>query len=597
MESDPSATIPMPWLQKSHGEGEPQELTHLVQHPNELSVFEDKKFPTNNTSCGYSECLGMNVPSDLKPLVSEHWLQYPPPDPVTCVLLGVAMTFMTVVAVVGNLTVIIVYCRCQRLHTPSNIFVMNLALADLMMMGKTPIFIVNSFLQRPLLGYVGCQVYGFVSLLSGLSAIWFLTGISWERYRVMRTSYSTQEMHSRVKVKAAVTIIWLMSTVAAALPLVGWNRYVPEGVLFGCTCDYLSADWNDRSFVMMLLCLAWAFPMSFILYAYSYIALKVKASCNEIRRMNSSSISSATSRTQIESRVVRTVVALVLLWTVSWTPYAVIVLLNVIGKHAIITPMVSTIPSVLCKISACLNPYIYGLCLPSFRRELARALLAGLKDTRNTGNSNKNLPAESTITPDVLPQRRWHSWQRKWFSQCDDSPIQHFMLPSGDIVSGKSYEEAKQKYLGQKYSPKESSSESRNTAKFNYPSVSHRTSMTAEYSLQQPHKESLEYLQLNDWNSKEQQIVHYLHTSSSDHLNHCVKSESNCLSTKLSSCDSANKDLDWFESSTSNLKKADDCFEIQNSSLMKIPDNSFQTAPGGYNHKMERDDKNGIFTI
>ncbi|XP_064084440.1 opsin, ultraviolet-sensitive-like isoform X6 [Macrobrachium nipponense] len=527
MESDPSATIPMPWLQKSHGEGEPQELTHLVQHPNELSVFEDKKFPTNNTSCGYSECLGMNVPSDLKPLVSEHWLQYPPPDPVTCVLLGVAMTFMTVVAVVGNLTVIIVYCRCQRLHTPSNIFVMNLALADLMMMGKTPIFIVNSFLQRPLLGYVGCQVYGFVSLLSGLSAIWFLTGISWERYRVMRTSYSTQEMHSRVKVKAAVTIIWLMSTVAAALPLVGWNRYVPE----------------------------------------------------------------------IESRVVRTVVALVLLWTVSWTPYAVIVLLNVIGKHAIITPMVSTIPSVLCKISACLNPYIYGLCLPSFRRELARALLAGLKDTRNTGNSNKNLPAESTITPDVLPQRRWHSWQRKWFSQCDDSPIQHFMLPSGDIVSGKSYEEAKQKYLGQKYSPKESSSESRNTAKFNYPSVSHRTSMTAEYSLQQPHKESLEYLQLNDWNSKEQQIVHYLHTSSSDHLNHCVKSESNCLSTKLSSCDSANKDLDWFESSTSNLKKADDCFEIQNSSLMKIPDNSFQTAPGGYNHKMERDDKNGIFTI
>ncbi|XP_066941319.1 uncharacterized protein [Macrobrachium rosenbergii] len=506
---------------------------------------------------------------------------------------------------------------------------MNLALADLMMMGKTPIFIVNSFLQRPLLGYVVNAP--LPSLLpppppppppahspppTPLHNVERLSSLRFRLAGLRPVSHLVPHGHQLGEVQGDEDVLQYpgdafqgqgegrrhshMADVDCGrvfLPLVGWNRYVPEGVLFGCTCDYLSEDWNDRSFVMMLLCLAWAFPMSFILYAYSYIALKVKASCNEIRRMNSASISSATSRTQIESRVVRTVVALVFLWTISWTPYAVIVLLNVIGKHAIITPMVSTIPSVLCKVSACLNPYIYGLCLPSFRRELARALLAGLKDTRNTGNSNKNLPAESTITPDVLPHRRWHSWQRKWFSQCDDSPVQHFMLPSGDIVSGKSYEEAKQKYLRQKYSPKESSSESKNTAKFNYPSVSHRTSMTAEYSLQLPHQESLEYYQLNDWNSKEQQIVHYSHTNSSDQLGHCVESESNCFSSKLSSCNSANKDLDQFEGSTSNLKKADDCFGIQNSSLMKIPDNSFQTAPGGYNHKMERDDKNGIFTI
>ncbi|XP_068226897.1 melanopsin-A-like isoform X1 [Palaemon carinicauda] len=341
---------------------------------------------------------------------------------------------------------------------------------------------------------------------------------------------------------------------------------------------------------MMLLCVAWAFPMSSILYAYSYIALKVKASCNEIRRMNSASISSSTSRTQvkIESRVVRTVVALVFLWTISWTPYAVIVLLNVMGKQAIISPMMSTIPSVLCKISACLNPYIYGLCLPSFRRELARALLAGLKDTKNLGNSNKNMPAESTITPDVLPQ----------FSQCDYSPVQHFMLSSGDIVSGKSYEEAKQRYLKQKYSPKENSSESKNAAKFNYPSVSHRTSMTAEYNLQLPQQESFECSQLNDWNNKEQGTANSLPTKSLEHPSYCMKCESNCYSTSHMFHNGENENKDWDQSdcSTSNLKKVGDCFGAQNSSFMKKTD-SFQTTPAGHNHNMERDDQNGIFTI
>lgn len=35
----------------------------------------------------------------------------------------------------------------------------------------------------------GCDIYGAVSLLAGLSAIWFLTAISVERYRKIRYGY------------------------------------------------------------------------------------------------------------------------------------------------------------------------------------------------------------------------------------------------------------------------------------------------------------------------------------------------------------------------------------------------------------------------
>lgn len=58
----------------------------------------------------------------------------------------------------------------KSLRTPSNVFVVNLAFCDFMMMTKTPIFIYNSFNRGYELGYTGCQVFAFVGSLSGIGA-------------------------------------------------------------------------------------------------------------------------------------------------------------------------------------------------------------------------------------------------------------------------------------------------------------------------------------------------------------------------------------------------------------------------------------------
>lgn len=58
----------------------------------------------------------------------------------------------------------------KSLRTPSNVFVMNLAFCDFMMMLKTPIFIYNSFHKGYALGHLGCQVFALVGSLSGIGA-------------------------------------------------------------------------------------------------------------------------------------------------------------------------------------------------------------------------------------------------------------------------------------------------------------------------------------------------------------------------------------------------------------------------------------------
>lgn len=58
----------------------------------------------------------------------------------------------------------------KSLRTPSNVFVVNLALCDFVMMAKTPIFIYNSFNHGYALGSMGCQVFALMGSFSGIGA-------------------------------------------------------------------------------------------------------------------------------------------------------------------------------------------------------------------------------------------------------------------------------------------------------------------------------------------------------------------------------------------------------------------------------------------
>lgn len=58
----------------------------------------------------------------------------------------------------------------KSLRTPSNVFVINLAFCDFMMMTKAPIFIYNSFSRGYALGHAGCQIFALMGALSGIGA-------------------------------------------------------------------------------------------------------------------------------------------------------------------------------------------------------------------------------------------------------------------------------------------------------------------------------------------------------------------------------------------------------------------------------------------
>ncbi|KAI8424366.1 hypothetical protein MSG28_002894 [Choristoneura fumiferana] len=271
-------------------------------------------------------------------------------------------------------------CRCRSLRTPGNILVANLALSDFFMLAKTPVFIFNSFNLGPALGKTGCVIYGFVGGLTGATSIATLAAIALDRYWAVVRPLEPLRAMTGVRARLLAAGAWLYAAVFAAVPALdfGYGRYVPEGYLTSCSFDYLTDELPPRYFIFTFFCAAWVAP--FITISFCYVNIFRVVVCNrsvstknQEQRLSSRHVKEQVKR-KAEIKLAALVIVVIALFFVSWTPYAIVALLGIFGKKDLITPIVSMIPALFCKTAACINPFIYIITHPKFRKEFSKLL-------------------------------------------------------------------------------------------------------------------------------------------------------------------------------------------------------------------------------
>jgi r-opsin len=76
-------------------------------------------------------------------------------------ILGFTIALFSVIALLGNLCVIYIFAKTKSLRTPSNLFVINLALSDFMIMFTMgPPMVVNCYYETWIFGPLMCQLVG-----------------------------------------------------------------------------------------------------------------------------------------------------------------------------------------------------------------------------------------------------------------------------------------------------------------------------------------------------------------------------------------------------------------------------------------------------
>lgn len=318
------------------------------------------------------------VPPEMLHLIDPHWYQFPPLDPLWHKILGLVMIVLGLLGWSGNGVVVYVFLMTRSLRTPSNLLVVNLAFSDfIMMIIMSPPMVINCYYETWVLGTLMCDIYAMVGSLCGCASIWTMTAIALDRYNVIVKGMSGTPLTIK-RALLQIIIIWLFGLLWTILPMVGWNRYVPEGNMTACGTDYLSKDWGSKSYILVYSVFVYYLPLFTIIYSYYFIVSTVaaheKAMKEQAKKMNVASLRSGDNQSaSAEAKLAKVALTTISLWFMAWTPYLVINYMGIFNGSKI-SPLFTIWGSLFAKANAIYNPIVYGISHPKYRAALKEKL-------------------------------------------------------------------------------------------------------------------------------------------------------------------------------------------------------------------------------
>ncbi|XP_066239625.1 melatonin receptor type 1A [Saccopteryx leptura] len=290
----------------------------------------------------------------------------PRPSWLACTLAFI-LIFTIVVDVLGNLLVLLSVYRNKKLRNAGNIFVVSLAFADLVVaVYPYPLVLTSIFNNGWNLGYLHCQISGFLMGLSVVGSIFNITGIAINRYCYICHSFKYDRLYSNKNSLCCVLLIWTL-TLAAIMPnlRVGTLQYDPR--IYSCTFTQPVSS----TYTIAVVVFHFIVPMVIVIYCYLRIWMLVLQVRRRVKPDHRPRLKPQDFRNFVTMFVV------FVLFAICWAP------LNFIGLAVASDPanMVPRIPEWLFVASyymayfnSCLNAVIYGLLNQNFRKEYRRIL-------------------------------------------------------------------------------------------------------------------------------------------------------------------------------------------------------------------------------
>ncbi|KAM6958772.1 melanopsin-A-like [Aplochiton taeniatus] len=290
-------------------------------------------------------------------------------------IVAVCVVVIGTLGVAGNALVMFAFYCNKKLRNLPNYFIMNLAVSDfLMALTQSPVFFINCLYKEWVFGELGCKMYAFCGALFGITSMINLLAISIDRYLVITKPLQALRWSSKRRTTLAILLVWLYSLAWSLAPLFGWSSYIPEGLMTSCTWDYVTSSAANRSYTLMLCCFVFFIPLGIIFYCYLVMFLTIRRASRDLERLGTKLRKSTLFQQKSiknEWKLAKIAFAVIIVYVLSWAPYACVTLISWAGHANILTPYSKTVPAVIAKASAIYNPFIYAINHPKYRSTLA----------------------------------------------------------------------------------------------------------------------------------------------------------------------------------------------------------------------------------
>ncbi|KAL7838730.1 hypothetical protein AOLI_G00271340 [Acnodon oligacanthus] len=253
------------------------------------------------------------------------------------------MIFVVIASIFTNGLVIVATAKFKKLRHPLNWILVNLAIADL---GETvlasTISVINQVFGYFILGHPMCIFEGWTVSVCGVTALWSLTIISWERWVVVCKPFGNVKFDGKWAA-GGIIFSWVWATIWCSPPIFGWSRYWPHGLKTSCGPDVFSGseDPGVASYMITLILTCCALPLSIIIICYIF----VWSAIHQVAQQQKDSESTQ----KAEKEVSRMVVVMILAFIVCWGPYASFATFSALNPGYAWHPAGGSYASLLCQ--------------------------------------------------------------------------------------------------------------------------------------------------------------------------------------------------------------------------------------------------------
>ncbi|XP_041641899.1 somatostatin-like receptor F_48D10.1 [Cheilinus undulatus] len=270
-----------------------------------------------------------------------------------------------IVGLTGNTLAIYVVLCYTKMKTVTNIYILNLAVADELYILGLPFLTTQNVLSYWPFGSFLCRVVMTADSLNQFTSIFCLTVMSIDRYlAVVHPIRSTKWRHPRVA-KAVSAAVWVVSFIVV-LPVVIFSDV--QDTFNSCNMIWPEPTnvWST-AFILYTATLGFFGPLLIICLCYLLIVIKVKTS---------GARAGFTKRRRSERKVTRMVVVIVVVFVLCWLPFFIMNMINlvVIIPESSASAGIYFFTVILSYANSCANPVLYGFLSENFKQSFRHVL-------------------------------------------------------------------------------------------------------------------------------------------------------------------------------------------------------------------------------
>ncbi|NXM89683.1 SSR4 protein, partial [Oenanthe oenanthe] len=263
-----------------------------------------------------------------------------------------------------NALVIFVILRYAKMKTATNIYLLNLAIADELFMLSLPFAATAAALRRWPFGRALCRTVLGVDGLNMFSSVFCLTVLSLDRYIAVVHPLRAASYRRPSVAKLVNAAVWLLALlVASPIPVFAGTAATRDGRAVACDLLWPSPAWA-AAFVVYSSALGFVLPVVAMALCYLLLAGKMRAVAQGVGWRQ---------RRRSEGKLTRLVATVVAMFVVCWLPFYVVQLLELLLPGRL-DASAHNASLLLSYSNSCANPILYALLSENFRHSFQGVL-------------------------------------------------------------------------------------------------------------------------------------------------------------------------------------------------------------------------------